>query len=262
MKQTHNWMCIILGIAFGVQSGAATLATVNGKAITDEDLAALVANLPQYQKDLALKEPSSRQQLIQDLIDQELMVQEATREKLEATKEFKNTLNSLRKQALVNSLVAKQLSPKVTMEAVKNFYNKNKVRYSTDEVHAQHILVATEKEAEAILAEVKKSKVDFQKVAEAKSKDPSAKNTRGDVGFFNRTVFDQAFTDAAFSASAGEIVGPVKTAFGYHVIKVVERKVGKILELPEVEQRVRSDYQRELLRGLVFDLRKKAKVKN
>ena len=101
----------------------------------------------------------------------------------------------------------------------------------------------------------------FQKVAETKSKDPSAKNTRGDVGFFSRSMFDQAFTDAAFSASPGEIVGPVKTAFGFHVIKVIERKVGKIPEFAEIEQQVRSDYQREILKGYVADLRKKAKIK-
>ena len=128
-------------------------------------------------------------------------------------------------------------------------------------MHAQHILLATDKEAESVLAEVKKAGVDFQKVAESRSKDPSAKNTRGDVGFFSRTMFDQAFTDAAFSANVGDIVGPVKTAFGFHVIKVVDRKVGKMPEFAEVEQRVRADYQRELLKNYVSDLRKKAKVK-
>jgi len=111
------------------------------------------------------------------------------------------------------------------------------------------------------LAEVKKPGVDFQKVAEARSKDPSAKNTRGDVGFFSRTMFDQAFTDAAFGASAGDIVGPIKTAFGWHIIKVVDRKVGKVLDFAEVEQRVRADLQRELLKEYVLDLRKKAKIK-
>ena len=155
----------------------------------------------------------------------------------------------------------KQLAPKVTNEAVKDYYNKHKTRYSTDQVHAQHILVASEKDAESVLAEVKKPGVDFQKVAETQSKDPSAKNTRGDVGFFSRTMFDQAFTDAAFSANVGDIVGPVKTAFGYHVIKVIDRKVGKIPELAEIEQQVRADYQRELLKNYVVDLRKKAKIK-
>ena len=144
---------------------------------------------------------------------------------------------------------------------MKDYFGKHKTRYSTDEVHAQHILLASEKEAETVMAEVKKPGADFQKVAESRSKDPSAKNTRGDVGFFSRSMFDQAFTDAAFAANVGDIVGPVKTAFGFHVIKVVDRKVGKVPDFAEVEQRVRADYQRELIKNYVFDLRKKAKIK-
>jgi peptidyl-prolyl cis-trans isomerase C len=261
MTRTYLGMSALLGIALSLSAAAATVATVNGKAITDEDLSASVANLPQYQKDIALKDPNARRQLIQELVDQELMVQDATAKKVDSSKEFKDALNTMRKQALINALVQKQLSPKVTDAAVRAYYNKNKSKYSTDEVHAQHILLPTAKEAEEVLAEVKKPGVDFQKVAEARSKDPSAKNTRGDVGYFSRTMFDQAFTDAAFGANAGDIVGPVKTAFGWHIIKVVDRKVGKILDFAEVEQRVRADYQRELLKDYVYGLRKKSKIK-
>lgn len=263
MKRTLNLLSVVVlsGSLFGTIALAAPLANVNGKVISDDDLNALVANLPQYQRDAALKDPNARRQLIQDLVDQELMVQESLNKKMENTKEYKLAMESLRKQTLVNALVQSQLAPKVTNDAVKEYYNKHKIRYSTDQVHAQHILVSTEKEAQAILAEVKKPGVDFQRVAEAKSKDPSVKNTRGDTGFFSRTMYDQAFADAAFSATPGEIVGPVKTAFGYHVIKVVERKVGKIPELAEIEQQVRTDYQREILKSYVADLRKKAKIK-
>ena len=122
-------------------------------------------------------------------------------------------------------------------------------------------MVGTEKEAQEILAEVKKSGVDFQKVAETKSKDPSAKNNRGDVGYFSRDMFDPAFVEASFSSKVGEIVGPVKSAFGYHVIKIVDRKVGKNPEFAEVEQKVRTDLQRETLQAYVAALKLKAKIK-
>jgi peptidyl-prolyl cis-trans isomerase C len=261
MKRTYQGMSALFGVAMSLSATAGTVATVNGKAITDEDLSAAVSTLPQYQKDIAMKDPNARKQLIQDLVDQELMVQDATAKKIEATKEYKEAFNNSRKQVLINTLVQKQLSPRITEASVKDFYNKNKSRYSTDEVHAQHILLSTNKEAEEILSEVKRPGVDFQKIAETRSKDPSAKNTRGDVGYFSRTMFDQAFTDAAFGANAGDIVGPIKTAFGWHVIKVVDRRAGKVLDFVEVEQRVRADLQRELLRNYVMELRKKAKVK-
>ena len=240
---------------------AATVASVNGKAITDEDLNQLVATLPQHQRDNMLKEPMLRNQLIQNLIDQELMVQDATARKVEGTKEYKDALTNFRKQALVNILVEKQLSPKVNDAAVKAYFAKNKVRYSGDQVHAQHILLATEAEAQAVLAEAKKAGMDFQKLAEVRSKDPSAKNNRGDLGFFAREQYDPGFVDAAFGAKVGEIVGPVKSAFGYHVIKVIDRKVGKTPDFAEVETRVRNDAQRDVLQAYVNDLRRKAKIK-
>ena len=261
MKKSYLSIGALLGITLSLSAVAAVIATVNGKVITDEDFKATLTSLPQYQKDRAMKDSNIRHQMTQDLIDQELMVQEASAKKIESTKEYKDAIHAATRQVLVNTLVAKQLAPKVTEAEVKAFYNRHKIRFSTDEVHAQHILLATQKEAEQILAEVKKPGVDFQKVAETRSIDPSAKNTRGDVGFFSRTLFDQAFTDAAFGASLGDIVGPVKTAFGWHVIKVIDRKIGKQLDFVEVEQRVRSELQRDLLKNYVFELRKKYKVK-
>ena len=254
-------MGAVLGLGFGFSSQAGVLATVNGKTITDDDFQAITSNLPQHQKELANKDPNTRKKIIQDLVDQELVIQEAENEKIDNSKAFKDAMVVIRKQALVNAVVEKKLAPKVTPQAVKDFFEKRKTNYSTDQVHALHILLPTAKEAEAVMAEVKKPGVDFQKVAETRSKDPTAKNTRGDVGFFSRNMFDQSFTEAAFTAHVGDIVGPVKTAFGYHVIKVVDRKVGKIPDFVEVEQTVRADFQRELLKGYVVDLRKKAKIK-
>ena len=239
---------------------AGVLASVNGKSITDEDFQALIAGLPMHQRDLAQKDPTTKKRIIQDLVDQELMVQEAAGEKLDSSREFKDALQVMRRQALVNLLVSKRLAPKVNEASVKEFYQRNKTRYSTDQVHAQHILLATQADAESVLAEAKRG-VDFQRLAELRSKDPSAKTTRGDVGYFSRNMFDESFTRAAFGAGIGDVVGPVKTSFGYHVIKVVDRKVGKTPDLVEVEQQVRADVQRDMLKNYVSELRRKAKIK-
>ena len=261
-KMTLNLIALsALVLTFYSVAQAGTVATVNGKVITDEDLQALVANLPEVQKGNLLKDSATRKQLVENLIDQELMYQDATAKKVETSKEYISALNAFKKQALVNILVQKQLAPKITEEAVKSYYSKNKIKYSTDQVHAQHILLSSEKEAQEVLAEVKKSGTDFQKVAESKSKDPSAKNNRGDIGYFSRDMFDPAFVEAAFTSKVGEIVGPVKSAFGYHVIKIVDRKVGKNPEFAEVEQKVRTDLQRETLQGYVAALKLKAKIK-
>jgi peptidyl-prolyl cis-trans isomerase C len=263
MKKMNLKLISLSAVIFAVQMSAqaAVVATVNGKSITDEDLQSIVSNVPEVQKQNLLNQPASRKQLISTLIDQELMYQDALSKKIDSSKEFITAMNAFKKQALVNLLVSKQLAPKVTNDAVKNYYTKNKLKYTNDQVHAQHILVDSEKDALAILSEVKKPGVDFQKVAETKSKDPSAKNNRGDVGFFARDMFDPAFVDAAFSTKVGEITGPVKSAFGYHVIKVIERTPGKNPEYAEVESKVRTDLQRDILQGYVSSLKSKAKIK-
>jgi peptidyl-prolyl cis-trans isomerase C len=261
MKQTQLILMVFLGFGSGLGAFAANLATVNGKVITDADFQSVISSLPLQQREIAKKDQNVRKKIISDLIDQELMVQAATNEKIENSKEFQDAINMLRKQALVNAIVSKKLASKVTPQAVKDHYSKKKSSFSTDQIHAQHILLATEKEAEEVLEEVKRPGADFQRIAEDRSKDPTAKNTRGDVGFFSRNMFDQAFTEAAFKTGVGEITGPVKTSFGFHIIKVVDRKVGKIQDFAEVEQEVRADFQKELLRNFVLDLRKKAKIK-
>ena len=260
MKSLFVLGLLVWGVGLTMPVSAGVLASVNGKSITDEDFQALIAGLPMHQRDLAQKDPNTRKRIIQDLVDQELMVQEAVGDKLDASKEFRDALQVMRKQALVNLLVSKKLYPRVNEASVKEFYQRNKTRYSTDQVHAQHILLATQAEAESVLAEAKRGG-DFQRLAEQRSKDPSAKTTRGDVGYFSRNMFDEAFTRAAFGAGIGEVVGPVKTSFGFHVIKVVDRKIGKTPDFVEVEQQVRADVQRELLRQYVTELRRKAKIK-
>jgi peptidyl-prolyl cis-trans isomerase C len=260
-KQALNFL-LTSTFALMIQQAAfaGNVATVNGKAITDEDLQNVVSSIPEVQKQNLLKQPWTRKQLISNLIDQELMYQDALAKKIDTSKEFINAVNAFKKQALVNLLVQKQLAPKVNNEVVKNHYSKFKINYNTDQVHAQHILLESEKEAQAILAEVKKPGADFQKIAEANSKDPSAKNNRGDLGFFSRDMFDPSFVQAAFGTKIGEITGPIKTSFGYHVIKVVDRTTGKTPEFEEVESKVRTDVQREILQAYVSGLKSKAKI--
>jgi parvulin-like peptidyl-prolyl isomerase len=143
--------------------------------------------------------------------------------------------------------------------SAKKYYGLNKRKYSTDKVQVQHILVSDEKTAIEILKQAKAKDADFQKLAERHSKDPSAKNNRGDVGVITRDApFVDEFKDAAFNASKGEIVGPVKTQFGYHIIKVVDKQPGKVMGYDEVEMKVKADLQKEMVQNYVIQLKKGA----
>ncbi|MGZ3697194.1 MAG: peptidylprolyl isomerase [Bdellovibrionota bacterium] len=250
----------LAAIAISANVWAATeLAKVNGRTITDKDLHNALASLNEGQRQQILGDSNSRRQVLISVIDQEILFQNAEKEKLDQDAEFKDAIDQFKKQFLANRLLSKDLSSKLTDSAAKKYFETHKTRYSTDEVHAQHILVTDEKRAQELIKEAKGG-ADFQDLAEKNSRDPSAKNNRGDLGFFGRDRMVPEFTDAAFAGQDGEIVGPVKTAYGYHVIKVLEHKIGKNMNFDEVELRVRNDLKAQLVQEYVEKLKKGAKI--
>jgi peptidyl-prolyl cis-trans isomerase C len=246
--------------AVAMAASTKELAKVNGSPITDADLRTALSGLNEGQRDSVLRDVNSRRQILSSLIDQEVLVGEASHEKLDQDQTYRDALNAFRKQYLASRVLEKNLSSKLNDSAAHKYYDSNKNKYSTEEVHAQHILVADEEKAREVMKEAKAPGADFQALAEKISIDPSAKNNRGDLGYFGRDRMVSEFTDAAFAAGNGEIVGPVKTAYGYHIIKVIDKKPGKPLAYADVELRVKNELQKQLTENYVGKLRKQAKV--
>jgi parvulin-like peptidyl-prolyl isomerase len=240
---------------------AAEVAKVNGQSVTDRDVRMALSSMNEGMRENVLKDPNTRREIVNALVEQEVLVDEAVKEKLDQDQEYKDAVAQFRKQFLSNRALQKNLGTKMTESAAKKYYEANKSQYSTDQVHAMHILVADEEKANEVLKLAKAKDADFQALAAKYSRDPSAKNNRGDIGTFGRSApFDPAFMDAAFSGSAGEIVGPVKTSFGYHIIKVVDKKFGKPMTFDEVEMRVKQDLGRTLKDAYISKLKKEAKI--
>lgn len=254
----------LLGIfAILALSGAAwgsELTKVNSQSITDKDLRMVLSGMNEGQRENLLKDVNTRREILNSLIDQEVLVDEAKKLKLDQDAEFKEATMAFQKQLLANRILQKSLGSKLTDAAAKKYYEAHKYRYSTDQVQAQHILISDEEKAREILKMAKASDADFQALAEKYSRDPSAKNNRGDLGFFGRDRMVPEFTEAAFAGKEGEIVGPVKTSYGYHIIKVIKKKAGKPMEFDEVENRVKNDMRQEITQSYVSNLRKQAKV--
>lgn len=255
---------LVLGLGLisnmAVSQAAVELAKVNGKTITDKDLVSALTGLTDVQRDQILKDKNTKRQVLDNVIEQEILFQQAEKNKYDQSAEYKDALSGFKKQYLANMLIQKKLNGKLNDSTAKKFYSENKLKFSTDQVHALHILLETEAEAKKIMEEAKKSGADFQALAEKNSKDPSAKNNRGDLGFFTRDRMVPEFSNAAFRAPENSVIGPIKTAFGYHIIKVVDRKPGKTLEYAEVELQVKASLRQELIKTLVADLKKSAKV--
>ena len=136
------------------------------------------------------------------------------------------SLAEVKKNLVSTMKIKKLLEPriKVTEEEMKAFFEENKEDFAQEEqVKARHILVATEKEAQEIKDKLAKGE-DFAALAKEYSTDDSTKNNGGQLGFFNRGDMVPEFEKAAFALAVGEISAPVKTEYGYHLIKVEEKK--------------------------------------
>jgi parvulin-like peptidyl-prolyl isomerase len=161
----------------------------------------------------------------------------------------------------------------VTDKDAKDFYDKNGDKFvSPAQVRASHILVkveadakpetvvAKEKAAQAIAARAKKGE-DFGKMAKELSEDPSAKENSGDLDFFGKEQMVPEFSDAAFAMKKGEISDPVRSPFGYHVIKVTDRKDSETVPLDKVKDRVLAFLKGQKAEALKQEIRQKAEVK-
>jgi len=268
MKQVYlrstsrGLLLMVLGMALsGIASHASELAKVNESVISDKDLELALGSLSEGQRSTVLKDSNSKHELLLTVIEREVLVQEAEKLKLDQEPIFKDQLSLMRKQLLMNFLLERKFESSLSESSAKKYYEVHKTRFSTEQVHVQHILARDEEDAKAILAKAQEPNADFQALAEKMSKDPSAKNNRGDIGFIGRDRFVPEFTEAAFSTPVGNIVGPIHTTYGYHIIKIVDKRPGKALEYDEVELQVKNALRQELIRNYVESLKGQAKIK-
>lgn len=240
---------------------AADVAKVNGKVITDKDVLMSLSGMNEGQRQSYLKDPQAKKEVLDRIIDQEVLFQEGEKAKLDQSREFKEAQENFRKQYLATRILAQNIGPKLTDAQAKKYYERNKLRYSTTQAYVQHILLETEAKAKEVLKQAQESGADFQELAVKYSKDPSVANNRGEVGPVGwDSPFVMPFKDTALMAKEGEIAGPVRTQFGYHLIKILKRKPGKALTFEEVELQVKNDLRQELTEEFVAKLKRQSKV--
>ena len=236
---------------------AAVLAKVDGVEITDSDVKTATAELgPTLPQQL---EGKARDAYVLDyLIDSKLVAKKAEADKLADTPEFKQQMTFLRERALMEALMGNLARTAVSDEAVKKVYDDAaKGQKPIEEVHARHILVPTEEEAKAALARVKGGE-DFVKVAMDVSKDPGSPG--GDLGFFTRDKMVPEFAEAAFAMQPGQISDPVKSQFGWHVIRVEEKRNKPFPPLEQVKDQVSKYVLQKAQSDMILKLRETAKV--
>ncbi|EOD01595.1 peptidylprolyl isomerase [Caldisalinibacter kiritimatiensis] len=212
------------------------LATVNGVEITEKDLNSLLQSLGQQR--MQFESPEGRKRLLQELINQELFYLDAIENGLDEEEQFKKELEQTTRNLLKQYAIRKLLNQvKVDEQEVIDYYEQNKERFKTPEtVKASHILVKDENKVDEILNELNNG-LSFEEAAEKYSSCPS-KTNGGDLGYFSRGKMVPEFENAAFNMEKGEVKGPVKTQFGYHIIKLTDKKEADIRSFDEVKGQI------------------------
>jgi peptidyl-prolyl cis-trans isomerase C len=234
------------------------IARVNGVDITEADLE--IADQDPALQLPGVPEAQKRDLLIGYLVDLKLGAKAAADAKIGDSAEFARKMAYARDKALLDEYLDQQAKKAVTPEASRKLYDETVKNLKPEqEVHARHILVETEDEAKKAYARIKGGE-DFAKVAGDLSKDPGSKDDGGDLGFFTKDRMVAPFAEAAFKLEAGQVSEPVKTQFGWHIIKVEEKRAKPVPSYDDMKEQVDTYLGRKAQQDLIVDLRQKAKI--
>jgi peptidyl-prolyl cis-trans isomerase C len=194
------------------------------------------------------------------LIDLKLGAKAAEAAKVGDSADFARKLAYNRDKALLDQYLEQEAQKAITPEAARKLYDETAKSVTPEqEVRARHILVESEDEAKQAQARVKGGE-DFAKVAGDLSKDPGSKTDGGDLGFFTKDRMVEPFAEAAFKMEPGQISDPVKSQFGWHVIKVEEKRTKPVPSFEEMKDQVNAYLERKAQQDLIMGLRKDAKI--
>jgi peptidyl-prolyl cis-trans isomerase C len=234
------------------------IATIDGKPITEGDLAvaegeigADMGTMPAQQK---------RASLLEFLIDNQLFAEAAEKEKLDQSPEFQTRLAYLKRRALRELYFEKVIKAGVTDADARKIYDEQvKLLKPEEEVSARHILVDTEAEAKALKEKIDKG-ADFAQLAKENSKDPGSKEDGGNLGYFGHGQMVPQFEEVVFKLKKGEVSDPVKTQFGWHLVKLEDRRVKQPPAFEIVKDRIIQSLLLRKAQQTAVSLRSDAKV--
>lgn len=273
-RPTSNALAVLVAAAFSLQVQAQTkpapsvpsaittssgpVATVNGVAI------------PQTRADLLMRErtqqgqpdsPQMRDAVRDELVNREIISQEALKSGLTKKAEVQNELELVRQTIIVQAFLREHIrTHPITDAEMQKEYDRIKIELGDREYKARHILVGTEDEAKGVIADLRKG-AKFDDLARKVSKDEGTKAKGGDLGWQAPGTFDKDFSTAMIKLTKGKYTDtPVKTRFGFHVIELDDSRSAQHPPLAEVKPNISQRLQRTRVEALIADLRKKAKV--
>jgi len=244
--------------AAAAASSSGPLATVNGVAIPRQRLEAVVK---QQVARGATDNEQLRAQVREALINNELLVQEANRSGVAKKAEVQQQIDLTRQEVIANAVVQEHLRTHPVSDAdVQKEYDRAKQLTGDKEYKARHILVSTEDDAKAVLADLKKG-VKFDEIAQKRSLDEGTRPKGGDLDWNVPTNFDKAFADAMVKLEKGKMTeAPVRSRFGFHIIQLDDVRPVSFPKIDQVKQQIQQRIAGQRIDGMIRGLREKAKV--
>lgn len=236
----------------------AVVARVNGQEITQADVTIALADIGN--SFTGMTDPQKREAVIGLLIDVKLVAGAAEQAGLGKDEAFERQMAFLRDKALMQAYLDQQGEKSVNEEEVKKVYNDTVKEITPEtEVRARHILVESEDEAKAAAERLAKGE-DFAAVAKELSKDPGSGENGGDLGFFTKEQMVPEFAEAAFAQKPGEVSKPVKSQFGWHIIKTEETRQTPVPTIDQVRDQIEVYLGRRAQQDAIQKLRSDAKI--
>jgi peptidyl-prolyl cis-trans isomerase C len=239
---------------------------------SDDPVVATVNGLPIHKSTLVEAYKHSRlsqapieavyAQLLDYVVTSQLLLTEAKKANLADDPEVKAQMRFAMDNILEQTFLERKVAAGITDDAIKARYDETvKATPGKEEVHARHILFENEADAKQAIADIKGG-AKFEDIAKAKSKDPSAAQNGGDLGFFSKDEMVPEFAEAAFKLKPGEMIdAPVKTQFGWHVIEVIERRQAPPPTLEESKATIVNDLRNSVAQRVIEGIQKDASIK-
>ena len=260
MMKKHFFSALTVAALMAAAPGAfaQNVAIVNGKAVPQSRVDALLQQISASGRQVT---PEMQGQLKDEVIAREIFMQEAQVRGLDATPDFKAQMELARQTILIRSLFTDyQKKNPISDDDIKSEYDKFAAASGGKEYRARHILVEKEDKAKAIIAQLKKG-AKFEDIAKKESKDPGSGAKGGDLDWANPNNYVKEFSEALVGLKKGKMTDtPVKTQFGYHVIRLDDTRDTKLPKLEEVKPQVVQQLQQQRLAKFQEELRAKAKV--
>ena len=235
------------------------LVTIAGREITEKDLEAIISRYPQ-DKRAYFDSEMGRNQLLEQLVSFELMNKLGTEMELDKTEEYKSALEQMERDLLTQMTINKVLSDVTVTDAdAETFYNEHEEEFKTPEmVSAKHILVDSEEKA--IKEKISNGEMSFEEAAGQFSTCPSGQQG-GDLGEFGRGMMVPEFEEAAFTLELNTVSEPVKTQFGYHLVKTESKNEATVAKFEDVKEQIIGNLMQQAQQSKYAQLMKELEAK-